>query len=143
MPDGRPEPLVGARFVVEIDGLSETAAVEVVFPEARIATERGKRLVRYGPLTLRRAATLSRDWYGWWDRARRPGRRPAGVARSVRVILIDRAGAPVVRWTMRDAEPIAYGLSPLNASVSAPLVESLELAVQGFEAEFSGARQGR
>jgi phage tail-like protein len=139
MQSDRSELLVGARFVVEIDGLSETAAVEVGLPEARIATERGKRVVRYGPLTLRRALTASRDWYGWWDRARRPRGRAPGVSRSVRVIVLDQSRQPVIRWTFANAQPTAYGLSPLNALVSAPVIETLELTVGGFEADFDGS----
>lgn len=133
---GRSEPLVGACFLVEVDGLTDTAAVEVVFPEARIATERGKRVVRYGALTLRRALGASRDWYGWWDRARRPRGRAPGVSRTVRVVVIDQARQPVIRWTFANAEPIGYSLSPLNALLSAPVIESIELSVGGFDADF-------
>jgi phage tail-like protein len=132
----RAEPLTGASFRVEIDGLPDVAAVEVVFPEGRIVTERGKRLVRYGSLTLRRALTGSQHWYRWWDSARRPDARTADVSRTVRVILIDRFDADVNHWTFSTAEPTAYSMSPLNALLSAPLVETLELSVGGFEAAF-------
>ena len=116
------EPLIGSRFRVEIEGMANAAAVEVVFPEARIAAARGKRLVRYGPLILRRGLTRSNDWYQWWDRAR---------------------GSPsdVNRWTFLKAVPTAYGLSPLNALASAPLIETLELSVRGFEAGFDIGRE--
>jgi phage tail-like protein len=133
------EPFVGARFLVEIDGLTDSAAVEVVFPEARVVTERGKRAVRYGALTLRRALTASHDWYGWWDRARRPRGRTPGLTRTVRVVVIDQARQPVIRWTFARAEPVAYGLSPLNALVSATVIETIELSVGGFEAEYGGS----
>jgi phage tail-like protein len=132
----RAEPLTGARFRVEIDGLPDVSAVEIVFPEGRIVSERGKRLVRYGPLTLRRALTGSTDWYRWWDSARRPRARARDVRRTVRVILIDRSHADVNRWTFPAAEPTAYSMSPLNALVSAPLIETIELSVGGFEAAF-------
>jgi phage tail-like protein len=130
------DPLTGARFRVEIDGLPAVAAVEVVLPEGRIVTERGKRLVRYGSLTLRRALTGSQDWYRWWDSARRPRARTRDVSRTVRVILIDRFQADVSRWTFPAAEPTAYSMSPLNALLSAPLIETLELSVGGFEGVF-------
>lgn len=131
----RLEPLIGARFRVEMDGVSNAAAVEVVFPEARIVTARGKSLVQYGPLILRRGLTTSKDWYQWWDRARGP-RRPRELSRTVHVTLIDRFRADVNRWTFPKAVPTAYSLSPLNALASAPLVETLELSVGGFEAVF-------
>ena len=133
---GRAEPLTGARFRVEIDGLRDVAAIEVVFPEGRIATEGGKRVVQYGALTLRRALTASQDWYAWWDSARRPGASSRDVSRAVHVILIDRFNADINRWTFPTAEPTAYSMSPLNALLSAPPVETLELSVGGFEATF-------
>jgi len=132
----RGQPLIGARFRVEIDGLPDVAAVEVVLPEGRIVIERGKRLVRYGSLTLRRALTGSKDWYRWWDSARRPRARTRDVSRTVRVILIDRFQADVSGWTFPAAEPTAYSMSPLNALLSAPLIETLELSVGGFEGAF-------
>jgi phage tail-like protein len=137
----RVEPLTGARFRVQIDGLPDSAAVEVVFPEGRIVTERNTRLVRYGSLTLRRALTWSEDWYRWWDSARRPRARARDVRRTVRVILIDRFDADVNSWTFSTAEPTAYSLSPLNALLSAPLIETLELSVGGFEAAFDVSSQ--
>ena len=129
-----PEPLTGASFRVEIDGLLDVGAIEVVLPEARIVTERRKRLVRYGSLTLRRALTASKDWYEWWDHARRPEVRPRDVRRTVRVTLRDRFQTDAVRWTFLAAEPTAYSLSPLHALVGAPVIETLELSVGGFEA---------
>jgi phage tail-like protein len=124
-------------FRVEIDGFAQSAAVEVVFPEGRIGTVRGTRLVRYGPLTLRRGLTSSVDWYDWWDRARRPRRRAAEVSRTVRVVVLDRAHAEVNWWTFSKVVPHAYSVSPLNALVSAPVIETLELSVGGFDAAFA------
>jgi phage tail-like protein len=134
----RSEPLSGALFRVEIDGVNAVAALEVVFPESRIVTEDGRSSVRHGSLTLRRALTESPDWYQWWDRARTSHTQTATqtrpVSRTVSVILMDRAGADRQRWTFSNAVPIAYSVSPLNALSSAPVVESLELAVGGFDA---------
>ena len=76
----RSEPLSGALFRVEIEGLSGDAALEVVLPESRIVTERDTHIVHYGPLTLRRGLTGSPDWYQWWDQARDPGQRAAPSA---------------------------------------------------------------
>ena len=124
---------MAAMFRVEIDGVSDVRAVEVVLPEGRIASGRGKRLVQYGPLILRRGLTTSGDWYQWWNAARRP--RPRNVTKTVRVILLDRFQSDVNHWTFR-AVPTSYSVSPLNASVSAPLIETLELSVSGYDAAF-------
>jgi phage tail-like protein len=137
----RSEPLIGAGFRVEIDGVVDAAAVEVILAEARIAGEREQRIVQYAPLTLRRALTGAPDWYQWWDRARRS---PAGgVNRVVRVILVDRSRADIAVWTYPNAKPTAYSVSPLNALANAPIVETLELSVDGFEAEFDPSRSQR
>jgi len=119
------------RFRIEIEGLPGGGAVEVVFPEARIAKARRAGGVLYGPLIVRRGLTLARDWYEWWDAARR-GRRPP--RRSLRVVLQDGAGADAAGWLFQDTLPVAYHLSPLNALGNEPVLETLELSVGGFEA---------
>jgi len=130
-------PFGNMRFRVEIEGLAGVGAVEVIFPEARIAAKRGKgAAVVYGPLIVRRGLTLARDWYEWWDAARR-GKRPP--KRSVRVMLPDGAGADAAGWLIKDALPVAYSLSPLNALGNEPIIETLELSAGGFQ-ELDSAR---
>ena len=137
-----PLPFGNMRFRVEIEGLPGGGAVEVIFPEARIAARRGKGgAVVYGPLILRRGLTQARDWHEWWDATRR-GKRPP--KRSVRIMLLDGAGADAVGWLIKDALPVAYSLSPLNALGNAPVIETLELSVGGLQALDSGhaSREG-
>jgi phage tail-like protein len=135
------------RFRVEVEGLQDTGAVEVVFPDARIVPgRRRRRAVEYGHLTLRRGVTTSGAWYQWWDRARGSAALPK---KRVVVVLMDRTGADVNRWTFPEASPVAYSVSPLNALGAAPLIETLELSVGGFSAAFgrasneSGTRSSR
>ena len=131
MREKRPEPFGNMHFRVEIDGLHETRAVEVIFPEARIvAGEDRSRTVHHGSLILRRGLTDSREWYDWWDRARRSSRE---LGRSVAVVLLDPGGRDVQRWTFGDCEPGAYLLSSLDALGNAALIETLELSVGAFE----------
>jgi phage tail-like protein len=134
MRDTEREPFGNMRFRLEIEGLRETGAVEVIFPEARLASgPRRSRVVQYGTLIIRRGVTRSHEWYEWWDRAR-TSRTPS--KRTVAVVLMDERGADVQRWTFDDAEPRGYLLSSLNALGSAPLFETLELTVRGFKASF-------
>lgn len=135
-----PTPLGNMRFRLEIETLPEGGAVEVVFPEARIARTQRRGGVRYGPLIVRRGLTQARDWYEWWDAARR-GRRPP--LRAVRVVLQDGAGGDAAAWLFRDALPVAYHLSPLNALGNEPVLETLELSVGAFEAAPDGASPDR
>lgn len=128
------EPFGNMRFRVEIEGLQETGASEVIFPEARLAAgPRKSRVVQYGTLTLRRGVTRSPEWYEWWDHARtsRTLRK-----RAIAVVLIDERGTDVTRWIFDDARPCGYSLSNLNALGNEPLIETLELAVGGFTASF-------
>jgi phage tail-like protein len=106
----------------------------VIFPEARLATgPRRSRVVQYGTLIIRRGVTRSHEWYEWWDRARTS---KTSSKRTVAVVLMNDRGADVHRWTFDDAEPRGYLLSSLNALGNAPLFETLELTVRGFEASF-------
>jgi len=132
-------PLGNMRFRVEIEGLPGSGAVEVFFPEARIAGgARKARTAHYGSLIVRRGLTVSRDWYDWWDAARR-GKRPP--KKTVRIMLLDAAGDDASGWLFKDAAPVAYQLSPLNALGNEPVIETLELAVGHFAAD-SGAPGG-
>ncbi|MGZ9092370.1 MAG: phage tail protein [Rhodoplanes sp.] len=122
------------RFRVAIEGLPESGATEVIFPEARLpAGPQRSRRVRYGTLTLRRGVTRSQEWYEWWDHAR-TAKTPR--KRTVTVVLIDERGADVHQWTFDNARPSGYLLSNLNALGNEPLIETLELAIGGFAASF-------
>ena len=118
-----------------------TGALEVVFPEARIgrASRRGAS-VRYGNLVLRRGLTRSAEWYDWWDRARKS---KASAKRRVSVVLLEARGEDANRWTFSDVRPLAYHVSSLNALGSEVLVETLELAVGGFKADYPPAQSTR
>lgn len=132
-------PFGNMRFSVEISGTATTGAVEVVFPEARLGGRSRKAgTATYGPLVLRRGLTRSRDWYDWWDAARRT-RRPA--VRAVRILLHDQASDGRVGWLLEGAVPVAYHLSPLNALGNEVVIETLELGVRHFEA-FSAPADG-
>jgi phage tail-like protein len=141
MMNSRPEPLSGATFRVEIEGLPDPGVIEVVFPDGRIETTANQPVVRYGSLILRRALTASSDWYDWWDRARGVAARETQSERTVRVVLVDRFHAEANSWTLPAARPTAYSISPLNALQSALLTETLELSVEGFEATFDVPRR--
>ncbi|MGB3429860.1 MAG: phage tail protein [Burkholderiaceae bacterium] len=125
------QPFTGLRFAVGIEGLQGTRAVEVVLPAARIVeVPRRRRDVLIEPLLLRRGLTDATDWYEWWNDARRLARAPRRLV-SVTVMRLD--GSEGVRWLFRDAVPVGYALSPLNALVGATVIESLELRVGDFE----------
>jgi phage tail-like protein len=134
------EPFGNMRFRLEIEGLQETGAVEVIFPEARLAAgPRKSRVVHYGTLTLRRGVTRSHEWYEWWHQARTARTLQK---RAVAVVLIDEGGSDVIRWIFEDAWPCGYLLSNLNALGNEPMIETLELVIGGFSAS-SGSPAAR
>ncbi|HUL63351.1 MAG TPA: phage tail protein [Burkholderiaceae bacterium] len=125
------QPFTNLRFLVAIEGMQRTGAVEVVFPTARIvAGPRKRREVQFDSLVIRRGLTSSTEWFDWWDKARRTTRLQR---RDVQVILLDSNGAPARRWIFAASVPLSYSLSPLNALAGAAVIESLELRVGDFD----------
>ena len=127
------EPFGNMRFRLEIERMEEGGAVEAILPEARWdSTAGGRRSAHYGPLVLRRGVTRSREWFEWWNQARRAKPDPK---RNVVVVLLDAEGEDVHHWHFARCEPLAYQLSPLHALGNLPLIETLELRVGGFTLE--------
>ncbi len=132
-----PTPFTNMRFRVEIDGMEETRAVEVILPHAhRESGPGGQQVVQFDTLTLRRGLTRSSEWYEWWREEQATAR---DAERAVRVVLLDERGADAISWTLRGAAPIGYVVSSLNALGHEPVIESLELRVNGVEASFGTA----
>ena len=52
----------------------------------------------------------------------------------VRRILDELYGSDASGWLFRNATPVAYRVSPLNALGNEPVIETLELSVQSFVA---------
>jgi len=124
-------PFTNLRFVVAIDGIQSTRAVEVVFPTARIVElPRKRRTVQFDSLVIRRGLTLSTEWFDWWNQERRSTR---SQRRDVAVVLLDSTGVPARQWNYSKTVPLSYSLSPLNALVGAAVIESLELRVGDFD----------
>lgn len=141
-PAGRRDPYPGFDFVVEIDGIATAGFREVSGLEGSIdvveyregadvspAVRKLPGLVKYANVTLKRGLTDSRDLYNWWRAvvSGKPDRRAAAI------VLLDRERNEVRRWTLREAWPVRYAISTLDAGVSGIAVETLELAHEGFE----------
>jgi len=125
-------PFANLNFAVAIERMKRSGAVEVLLPTARIVegSDPGRRSVQLDALVVRRGLTTSTEWYDWWDAARRSTR---DQRRLVSVIVRHDSGAEGMRWLFPDTVPIAYSVSPLHSLFGAPLLESLELKVGGFQ----------
>ena len=142
MARARRDPFPGFQFVVEIDGVPTAAFEEVSglqgsadvieYREGADASPTPRKipgLVRYANIVLSRGLTESRDLYEWWNAiaAGRTERRAAAI------VLLDAERNPVHRWNIRAAWPARYAVSPLDAGSSGLVIETLELAHEGFE----------
>ncbi len=114
------DPLTGARFRVEIDGLNASDFLEVVLPEATVAAGREQ----FTHLVLRRGVSSDRELADWWSQP---------IARNITLTLLDRLGEAQVRWRAAAAQPVRYALSELNSLEPALVMETLELTVETFE----------
>ena len=125
-------PFTNTRFRVDIEGMPHAGVLEVVFPEARLVRGRGSRgkvTPQYGSLILRRGLSGSGEWHRWWDAARRSR---SGAKRKIAITIVDATGADAHCWTYKDATPLAYQVSNLNALGEQVLIETLELSVGGL-----------
>lgn len=131
-------PYGNSQFVVEIDTIARSNFEQVLLPNLEIEVEEyreggdPRRTARKLPgqplmtnLVLRRGFCGSLDLYNWWLQAADQGN---DARRGVRVVLQDEERNPVASWNIRDAFPVNYSFSPLDALDGSPLVESIELA---------------
>lgn len=88
-------------------------------------------LATYANVTLKRGVTGDLELFDWW-RSVRDGQL---LRRKVTITLLDEQRQPVQRWVLRDAWPAKLDYSPLNALGNQVVIETLELAHEGFEAE--------
>ena len=88
-------------------------------------------LTKYANVTLKRGVTGNVELFEWW----RSGRDGQLLGRKVVITLLDEQGQPVQRWVLRDAWPVKLDYSTLNALGNEVLIETLELAHEGFETE--------
>ena len=142
MPRARRDPFKSFSFLVEIDGVTAAAfrSVSGLAAEAEVIEFRelggshsiklpGR--IRYPNVTLRRGLTTSHELWDWWETVRDGTLQ----RRAVLIALLDDSGQPVLRWTLREAWPVKWELSELDASKNEVAIETLELAHEGLELE--------
>ena len=87
--------------------------------------------VDYPNVVLRRGLAGSLELFDWWKAVRdgTPDRR------NVTITLLDEQRAPVQRWRLRNAWPAKLEYAALNALGNEIVLETLELAHEGFETD--------
>ena len=138
----RKNPYSNFNFVVDIG--AEIAFAEAEIPAAEIEAieyregneveSRARKLpglTKYANVTLKRGVAGDLELFEWWKTIR-DGQL---LRRDVRITLLDEQRQPVQRWVLRDAWPAKLDYSTLNALGNEVVIETLELAHEGFETE--------
>ena len=143
------EPLKSFRFLVEVDGDAVGAftqfsgiRMEVQTITARSGSDlRGVQdivpvMTRFEPVTLTKGVIGDNEFLNWiFAAAASTHTGPTGVKlfRTINVIALDDAGNRGVIWSLKDAMPIRYELSPMDSTRGEVLSESVTFAVHGME----------
>jgi phage tail-like protein len=143
-----PDPFEGSNFVVDIAAGDDASFSRVELPLAVVdevayrsgndksnETRKQPGLASYSHLVLSRGLTTNLDLWNWWETARNGD---AAVDRDVVVKLLDSTRQLVMIWRFRNAFPVVYRLSPLDAAASDLVVETVELAFDSMDTEAVG-----
>ncbi|MGZ8783645.1 MAG: phage tail protein [Gaiellaceae bacterium] len=139
----RDNPYPNHSFTVDIGDGAELGFSEAELPSGEIgvieyregndvATARKlPGLVTYANVTLKRGLAGGTELFDWW-KAARDGQV---TRRNVVITLLDEQRQAVQRWVLRNAWPVKFDTSDLNARGNEVVIETLELAHEGFETE--------
>jgi phage tail-like protein len=140
----RDNPYTNFNFVVDIGAGDDVGFSEVDLPageveviEYREGSERvssARKLpgrAKYPNVVLKRGITGRMELFDWWKSVR------DGVTdrRNVTITLLDEQRAPVQRWQLWNAWPAKVDYSTLQGLGNEVVIETLELAHEGFETE--------
>ena len=142
-------PLTAFRVLVEVDGkevgaFTQFSGIKMEIQTIRVRGGSDSRGVQdyvpvmssYSPVTLTRGVVGSNEFMDWiFSAAASVLSGPTGndLRRTIDVVALDDAGNRGVIWTLKNAMPIGYELSPMDSSRSEVLTESVTFAVQGVE----------
>lgn len=140
----RDNPYANYNFVVQLGGDEVGGFSEVDLPDGELevieyregsdSVSSARKLpgrVKYANVMLKRGLAGRGELFQWWKSV-----RDGQVARrDVAITLLDEQRQPVQRWVLRNAWPTKLDYSPLNALGNEVVIESLELAHEGFETE--------
>lgn len=147
------DPLKAFRFLVSLDGETVGAfsqfsgiKMEVQTIQARSGSDiRGVQeyvpvLTSFAPVTMTRGVFGNNEFLDWIlesGASYYTGPKGNNISRTIEVIALDDTGLNGVTWTLKNAMPIRYELSPMDSSRSEVLTESVTFAIQGVDREVS------
>jgi phage tail-like protein len=89
-------------------------------------------LAKYGHLVLKRGLIGSTDLWEWWKQAREG---QSNLDRNITITLLDEERVPVWSWRFRNAFPVNYRVTSLDASCSDIAVEELTVTFDSMDIE--------
>ena len=137
----RVDPYANFNFRVEIDGIRRASFQEVTGVDAttdviehreggdNITPRKLPGMTKYSNIVLKWGLADDRDLYDWHREVVTGGIR----RRNGSIVLLDRAGAEVVRWNFFAAWPAKWDAADLTAEGNDIAIETLELAHEGVE----------
>lgn len=146
-----PEPIQAFRFLVRVEDSQEISAAFCTFSGIKMQVEtlqsRGgddNRGVKAGipvftsfePVTLGRGVVGDNEFLEWMlasSAGVHAGPTGERLRRTIEVVTLNERGRPGVIWTLKDAMPIGYELSPMDSSRSEVLTERLTFAISGMK----------
>jgi len=140
----RDNPYPNFNFVVDVGAGDDIGFSEVDLPAGEIEVieyregsdnvSSARKLpgrAKYPNVVLKRGVTGRLDLFQWWDEVRDGSLQ----RRNVTITLLDEQRNPVQRWRLRNAWPAKLDYSTLQALGNEVVIETLELAHQGFETD--------
>lgn len=147
----RPDPLLNCRFLVEVESDGAVAAVFTQFSGIKMEVQtianrygddsRGVQeylpvMTRFQPVTFTRGVIGKLDFLDWiFASAAKLESGPTGekLRRNLVVIALDERGRRIVSWRLKNALPIGYEISPMDALRAEVLTESITFQITGVE----------
>ena len=145
------EPFRAFRFLVEVENAGVVAAAFSQFSGVKMDVEtiqlrsgndaRGVQetvpvFTRFAPVTLTKGVIGDNDFIDWlFSAAAGPNAGPSGenLYRTLNIVALDDQGNRGVTWSLKDALPVGYELTPMDGGRSEVLSESLTFAIMGME----------
>lgn len=145
------QPFQAFRFLVEVESSGVVVAAFTQFSGVRMrvdtlqarsgSDDRGVQeyipvLTRFEPVTLTKGVVGDNEFLDWLFTAAasaNAGPRGGAMRRTLNVVALDGRGERGITWSLKDALPIGYELTPMDGSRSEVLSESLTFAITGME----------
>ena len=142
-------PLKAFRFLVEVDGdavgaFARFSGIRMVVQTIKARSGNDIRgvheyvpvMTQFEPVTLSKGVIGDNDFIDWlFAAAASTHTGPTGVNlfRNINIIALDDIGRRGVIWSLKDAMPVRYELSPMDGSRSEVLTESITFEIMGME----------